>query len=213
MLDGMYSAAAGMEAQQEQIDALANDVANMSTPGYQATRVDFHDLLYTSAGAAATGTTVATGAGAAAEIVGRSQVEGRPSADRTHARCRDHRRGIPRGPPSGRHDRPDPQRRAPGRRPGSTDDGHGDAASAADADPEGHLDRLDQDRAERGRALGNPGPRPHRARHRARRPIGCSPTVTACSARRRRAAASAARLARRCSRGRLRARTSTSRPR
>ena len=76
MLDGMYSAAAGMEAQQEQIDALANDVANVSTPGYQATRVDFHDLLYSSSGAAASGTTVATGAGAASQIVGRSQVEG-----------------------------------------------------------------------------------------------------------------------------------------
>jgi flagellar basal-body rod protein FlgG len=75
MLDGLYSAASGMEAQQEQIDALANDIANVSTPGYQATRVDFHDLLYTSAGAAS-GTTVATGAGAASEIVGRSQIEG-----------------------------------------------------------------------------------------------------------------------------------------
>ena len=76
MLDGLYSAAAGMEAQQEQIDALANDVSNVSTAGYQATRVDFHDLLYTSGGPAATGTTVATGAGSAANIVGRSQVEG-----------------------------------------------------------------------------------------------------------------------------------------
>jgi flagellar basal-body rod protein FlgG len=75
MLDGLYSAAAGMEAQQEQIDALANDIANVSTPGYQATRVDFHDLLYTSAGLA-NGTTVATGAGSAARIVGRSQIEG-----------------------------------------------------------------------------------------------------------------------------------------
>ena len=75
MLDGLYSAAAGMEAQQEQIDALANDIANVSTPGYQATRVDFHDLLYTSAGAAS-GSTVATGAGAAANIVGRSETEG-----------------------------------------------------------------------------------------------------------------------------------------
>ena len=76
MLDGLYSAAAGMEAQQEQMDALSNDIANMDTPGYQATRVDFHDLLYTSAGPAASGTNVATGAGAAAKIVGRSQVEG-----------------------------------------------------------------------------------------------------------------------------------------
>ena len=76
MLDGLYSAAAGMEAQQEQIDALSNDVSNISTPGYQATRVDFHDLLYTSGGLAGSGTNVSTGAGSAANIVGRSEVEG-----------------------------------------------------------------------------------------------------------------------------------------
>jgi flagellar basal-body rod protein FlgG len=75
MLDGLYSAASGMEAQQEQIDALANDVANISTPGYQATRVGFHDLLYSSAGAA-NGSTAQTGSGAAASVVGRSETEG-----------------------------------------------------------------------------------------------------------------------------------------
>jgi flagellar basal-body rod protein FlgG len=73
MLEGLYAAAAGMEAQQQQLDALANDMANVDTPGYQATRVGFHDLLYTSSG---NGSTVATGAGAAAEIVGRSQIQG-----------------------------------------------------------------------------------------------------------------------------------------
>ncbi len=76
MLEGLYSAAAGMEAQQEQLDALSNDISNMSTPGYQATRVGFHDLLYSSAGVGGSGTTVATGAGSAADIIGRSQVEG-----------------------------------------------------------------------------------------------------------------------------------------
>jgi flagellar basal-body rod protein FlgG len=75
MLDGLYSAASGMAAQQEQLDALANDMSNMSTPGYQATRVGFHDLLYSSGGVSS-GSTVATGAGAAAQIVGRSQVQG-----------------------------------------------------------------------------------------------------------------------------------------
>ncbi|HUO72899.1 MAG TPA: flagellar hook-basal body protein [Solirubrobacteraceae bacterium] len=75
MLEGLYMAATGMEAQQEQLNALANDMANMSTPGYQATRVGFHDLLYTTGGKA-TGSTVATGAGAAAQIIGRSQLQG-----------------------------------------------------------------------------------------------------------------------------------------
>lgn len=75
MLDGLYSAAAGMAAQQAQIDAISNDLANMSTPGYQATRVGFHDLLYTTGGAS-NGSTVATGAGAAAGLIGRSQIQG-----------------------------------------------------------------------------------------------------------------------------------------
>ncbi len=75
MLDGLYSAASGMAAQQQQLDALANDLANMSTPGYQATRVGFHDLLYTSSGPS-NGSTVATGAGSAAEAIGRSQLQG-----------------------------------------------------------------------------------------------------------------------------------------
>jgi len=75
MLEGLYSAAAGMEAQQQQLDAVANDMANSSTPGYQAEILGFHDLLYSSGGASS-GSTVATGAGAAAQVVGRSQVQG-----------------------------------------------------------------------------------------------------------------------------------------
>jgi flagellar basal-body rod protein FlgG len=73
MLEGLYAAAAGMEAQQQQVDAVANDIANVDTPGYQQTIVGFHDLLYSTGGY---GSNVATGAGAAAQIVGRSQVQG-----------------------------------------------------------------------------------------------------------------------------------------
>lgn len=75
MLDGLYAAAAGMEAQQQQLDSVANDLSNVSTPGYQATVLGFHDLLYSSGGPSS-GSTVATGAGAAAELVGRSQLQG-----------------------------------------------------------------------------------------------------------------------------------------
>lgn len=75
MLDGLYAAAAGMQAQQTQLDAIANDLANESTPGYQAERVGFRDLLYTSGGASS-GSTVATGAGSAAAMIGRSQIQG-----------------------------------------------------------------------------------------------------------------------------------------
>ena len=46
MLEGLYSAAAGMSAQQEQLDAVSDDLANISTSGYQSERVAFSDLLY-----------------------------------------------------------------------------------------------------------------------------------------------------------------------
>ena len=48
MLEGLYSAASGMEAQQQQFDAISNDMANVDTPGYQSEIMGFHDLLYSN---------------------------------------------------------------------------------------------------------------------------------------------------------------------
>src|SRR3954447_3830034 len=45
MPNGIYSAAAGMAAQQSRLDAIANDLANASTTGYKAERLGFRDLL------------------------------------------------------------------------------------------------------------------------------------------------------------------------
>jgi flagellar basal-body rod protein FlgG len=73
MLEGLYSAASGMEAQQNQFDAISNDMANMDTPGYQSTVVGFHDLLYSNG---AYGSTVPTGAGSASAVIGRDQSQG-----------------------------------------------------------------------------------------------------------------------------------------
>jgi flagellar basal-body rod protein FlgG len=64
-----------MEAQQTQLDAISNDLANLDTPGYQSSEVGFQDLLYSSGGVSS-GSRVATGAGAEAAIVGRSSSEG-----------------------------------------------------------------------------------------------------------------------------------------
>ena len=75
MLEGLYSAAAGMAAQQQHMDAVANDLANVDTTGYKSVRVGFRDLLYTQAGKAA-GTRVDVGAGAAATQLGRSLEQG-----------------------------------------------------------------------------------------------------------------------------------------
>ncbi|HKG38803.1 MAG TPA: flagellar hook-basal body protein [Conexibacter sp.] len=75
MLSGLYSAAAGMAAQQQRIDGVSNDLANASTTGYKHVRVGFRDLLYNAQGGSA-GPTVLAGAGAAAGFIGRSQEQG-----------------------------------------------------------------------------------------------------------------------------------------
>ena len=74
MLEGLYSAAAGMAAQQEQLDAIANDLANESSTGYQAERVGFKDLLYNAIDVAGSETDL--GASASAQVIGRSQLQG-----------------------------------------------------------------------------------------------------------------------------------------
>jgi flagellar basal-body rod protein FlgG len=74
MLEGLYSAAAGMAAQQLQLDAVSNDLANVNTDGYKSERVGFNDLLYNKVNQAGTETTA--GSGAEARILGRSQGQG-----------------------------------------------------------------------------------------------------------------------------------------
>jgi flagellar basal-body rod protein FlgG len=75
MLEGLHSAAAGMAAQQQRLDAVANDLANANTTGYKHQRVGFRDLVYDQAGrSSAQG--VRTGSGAAAVDAGRSYGQG-----------------------------------------------------------------------------------------------------------------------------------------
>lgn len=74
MLDGMYAAAAGMEAQQQQLASVGSDLANLSTTGYKAQRVGFRDLLYNQVDIA--GTVTSVGSGAAAQTIGRDQSQG-----------------------------------------------------------------------------------------------------------------------------------------
>ena len=75
MLEGLYTAAAGMAAQQQRMDNLANDVANVNTSGYKHVRTGFRDLVYGQTGRGAAGT-VTAGAGSASQIVGRSFAQG-----------------------------------------------------------------------------------------------------------------------------------------
>lgn len=75
MLEGLKAAAAGMAAQQRRMDALGDDIANVSTTAYKRQRVAFRDLVYGSeAWGADRGVT--TGSGATAAIVGRSFAPG-----------------------------------------------------------------------------------------------------------------------------------------
>jgi flagellar basal-body rod protein FlgG len=75
MLEGMYTAAAGMAAQQSRLDAVANDLANASTTGYKHVRMAYRDLAYTQGAAGAT-TAVRVGSGAAASMIGRDNAQG-----------------------------------------------------------------------------------------------------------------------------------------
>lgn len=65
MIRALHTAATGMEAQQQRIDVIANNLANVNTTGFKKSRADFQDLLYQQVRApgtaAAQGVTVPTG--------------------------------------------------------------------------------------------------------------------------------------------------------
>jgi flagellar basal-body rod protein FlgG len=75
MLSGLNTAAAGMAAQQQRMDAVANDLANANTTGYKHQRVGFRDLVYEQAGRSSA-QRVRTGSGAAAVDAGRAFAQG-----------------------------------------------------------------------------------------------------------------------------------------
>ncbi len=52
MLDSLYIATSGLNAQQLQIDTISNNIANVNTVGYKKSKMDFSDLLYKEMSAA-----------------------------------------------------------------------------------------------------------------------------------------------------------------
>jgi len=60
MMRALYTSATGMNAQQLNMDVIANNLANVNTAGFKHSRADFQDLLYQEMRPA--GTTVAQGA-------------------------------------------------------------------------------------------------------------------------------------------------------
>lgn len=61
MIDALYISATGLRSQQEQIDVISNNVANMQTPGFKRGRVNFAEV---AALMAADGSTASHGGGA-----------------------------------------------------------------------------------------------------------------------------------------------------
>ena len=46
MIKALYTSATGMRAQQQLVDVVANNLANVNTTGFKRSRLDFQDLLY-----------------------------------------------------------------------------------------------------------------------------------------------------------------------
>lgn len=59
MIRALHTAATGMDAQQQRIDVISNNLANVNTTGFKKQRADFQDLLYQQV--RAPGTTAAQG--------------------------------------------------------------------------------------------------------------------------------------------------------
>jgi flagellar basal-body rod protein FlgG len=74
MLEGLYSAGAGMEAAQSQLDSVSNNMANEDTPGYQSQILGFSDLLYSTDNDDPS--TAIVGAGSTTSSLGFSQAQG-----------------------------------------------------------------------------------------------------------------------------------------
>ena len=76
MLEGLRTAAAGMQAQQQKLDAVANDLANANTNGYKRLRVGFSDLVYERGGRPTTSDAARVGTGTRALNGGRTFEQG-----------------------------------------------------------------------------------------------------------------------------------------
>jgi len=65
MIRALWTAASGMQAQQLNIDVVANNLANVSTTGFKKSRADFQDLMYqtvkTTGAPSTNSTTIPTG--------------------------------------------------------------------------------------------------------------------------------------------------------
>ena len=76
MIDGLYAAASGMNAQQSRMDSIAVDLANINTTGYKSQHFGFQDLLYQYQGANRAILAGNTGSGVAGGVIDRAMTQG-----------------------------------------------------------------------------------------------------------------------------------------
>ena len=60
MMRAMWSAAAGMNVQTQNMDTISNNLANINTTGFKKSRAEFQDLLYQTINTAGTNTSTST---------------------------------------------------------------------------------------------------------------------------------------------------------
>ena len=79
MIQSLFSARTAMHAQQTRLDTIANNIANISTNGFQSSRVTFKDSLYSAmTNKEAQGGTLPQGNGMLVSATSRSFVQGTP---------------------------------------------------------------------------------------------------------------------------------------
>ncbi|HNX96748.1 MAG TPA: flagellar basal body protein, partial [Candidatus Aminicenantes bacterium] len=60
MIRSLFTAASGMQAENLNIDVIANNLANVNTTGYKKSRAEFEDLLYQTLREPGAGSTIST---------------------------------------------------------------------------------------------------------------------------------------------------------
>ena len=76
MIDGLYSAAGGMNAQANRMNAISVDLANLSTNGYKSQHYGFQELLYQVQGPNRAVFGQGTGSGVQGGVIDRAMVQG-----------------------------------------------------------------------------------------------------------------------------------------
>ena len=141
MLEGLRTAAAGMQAQQQKLDAVSNDLANANTNGYKRLRVGFSDLLYEQGGRPTTSDDAQLGTGSRAVSVGRTFQQGSLRETANPLDVAPPGRGLHQGQARRRPPGPDARRRPAHRRQPPPRDQLRRLRPAADHDPRGRRAR------------------------------------------------------------------------